>query len=386
MIINIYSIISVLIYITTFFSTTYFNYNILRYVLIAIIAILLAAKMPVGTILRNLKLNILVMLFLCATLWSSFSSNYGVDRNLKLASIVFCVAFLEFVLFLEIITDKNLMLLCLKSWYKCAVIISMITDILVMTQGSVNGNYLVGTKFAVVYQHLFLLALFMIVNAGALQKSNSLKNYRVRLSFCILLIFTGFLSIHIDCMTGVIGVVLFFLFGLLVKQKTVVMTHGFVFLGVVLVSFAFMWGVPFIMGNKNIASFITNNLNRSLTLTGRTVIFEQIPRIMDGKWVLGFGYGSSYEICFKYIGFADTQNALMEWIMQVGILGTGLFCSIIYYCISKVHKTFTSYTEWVWFLAFAYTYVVLGMIEITYGMQFMGALLVLYFMSTTVDK
>ena len=102
---------------------------------------------------------------------------------------------------------------------------------------------------------------------------------------------------------------------------------------------------------------------------------------MYGKWFLGFGYGSTYEICLRYIGFADTQNALMEWIMQIGILGTGLFCLIIYNCVSKLHKTFGLYTEWVWLLAFLYTYVILGMIEITYSsMQFIGALLVIYFM------
>lgn len=39
------------------------------------------------------------------------------------------------------------------------------------------------------------------------------------------------------------------------------------------------------------------------------------------------------------------------------------------------------YTEWVWPLAFVYTYVALGTIEITYSYQFVGALLILYALS-----
>ena len=51
------------------------------------------------------------------------------------------------------------------------------------------------------------------------------------------------------------------------------------------------------------------------------------------------------------------------------------------YCITKLHKNIMFYTEWVWPLAFVYTYVALGTIEITYSYQFIGVLLVLYALS-----
>lgn len=379
--ISVYSIIGILLYIITFFSTKYFNYNALRYLLIVLVAIMLVAKAPKSVFVDNLRLNALVILFLAATLWSSFSSNYGTDRNLRLASIVFCVVFAELVMFLEIMAKKNMTLFCIKTWYRCAIVISLLTDILALTQGSIDGNYFVGTKFAVVYQHLFLLTLFMMVNSSSLMKKNSLNNYRVRFTFYALLILTIILSLYVDCMTGVIGTALFFVFSLLVRYNSKMMASGGMFIGAVLASFAFMWVVPSILLNENVASFITNKLNRSLSLTGRTLIFERIPQIMQGKWLLGFGYGSSYEICRRYIGFADTQNALMEWIMQIGVLGSALLCLMLCYCITRLNKNIMIYTEWVWPLAFVYTYVALGTIEITYSYQFIGALLILYALS-----
>lgn len=258
-------------------------------------------------------------------------------------------------------------LFCIKTWYRCAIVISLLTDILALTQGSIDGNYFVGTKFAVVYQHLFLLTLFMMDNSSSLMKKNSLNNYRVRFTFYALLILTIILSLYVDCMTGVIGTALFFVFSLLVRYNSKMMASGGMFIGAVLASFAFMWVVPSILLNENVASFITNKLNRSLSLTGRTLIFERIPQIMQGKWLLGFGYGSSYEICRRYIGFADTQNALMEWIMQIGVLGSVLLCLMLCYCITRLNKNIMIYTEWVWPLAFVYTYVALGTIEITYS-------------------
>ena len=379
--ISVYSIIGVLIYIVTFFSTKYFDYNTLRYLLIVLVAIMLIAKAPKSVFMDNLRLNVLVILFLAATSWSSFSSNYGTDRNLRLASIVFCVVFSELVMFLEIMAKKNMMLLCIKTWYRCAVLISLLTDIMALTQGSIDGNYFVGTKFAVVYQHLFLLTLFMMVNASSIMEKNSLNNYRVKFTFYALLLLTVILSLYVDCMTGVIGTVLFFIISLLVRHNSKMMASGGMFIGAILASFAFMWVVPSILLNENVASFVTNKLNRSLSLTGRTLIFGRIPQIMQGKWFLGFGYGSSYEICQRYIGFADTQNALMEWIMQIGVLGSILLCLMLCYCITKLHKNIMFYTEWVWPLAFVYTYVALGTIEITYSYQFIGVLLVLYALS-----
>lgn len=151
-------------------------------------------------------------------------------------------------------------LFCIKTWYRCAIVISLLTDILALTQGSIDGNYFVGTEFAVVYQHLFLLTLFMMVNSSSLMKKNSLNNYRVRFTFYALLILTIILSLYVDCMTGVIGTALFFVFSLLVRYNSKMMASGGMFIGAVLASFAFMWVVPSILLNENVASFITTSL------------------------------------------------------------------------------------------------------------------------------
>ena len=60
--------------------------------------------------------------------------------------------------------------MCLKCWYRCAIVVTLITDVLAILMGANSGLYFIGTKFIVVYQHLFLLMLFMSVNADKLKK------------------------------------------------------------------------------------------------------------------------------------------------------------------------------------------------------------------------
>lgn len=90
------------------------------------------------------------------------------------------------------------------------------------------------------------------------------------------------------------------------------------------------------------------------------------------------------------IGYADTQNALMEWLLQIGILGTSILFIILSYCMKKYYKLIlkskNNLKEYSWILSFIYVYIILGIIEITYDMQFIGMILILYSISIGKNK
>ena len=287
--INIYGLIGTLIYLTTFFNPTTFNYNNLKYLLIVIIGYLLLKKCKKRILRKNIVINSMVCIFLIISLIISYYSRGLMLRNSFLASIVFAVVFIELVIYLEIMAEKNLIDVCLKCWYRCAIVVTLITDVLAILMGANSGLYFIGTKFIVVYQHLFLLMLFMSVNADKLKKRNSLSNYTVKVKFLIIFILTIIMSVYVDCATGLTGTVLFFGISLLTLKFQKVFSNPIFFVLLVILSYVAMWNINTILLNKNISDIITIFLNRELTLTGRTVIYAGIPKLMKNHWLSGFG-------------------------------------------------------------------------------------------------
>ena len=105
--INIYGLIGTLIYLTTFFNPTTFNYNNLKYLLIVIIGYLLLKKCKKRILRKNIVINSMVCIFLIISLIISYYSRGLMLRNSFLASIVFAVVFIELVIYLEIMAEKK---------------------------------------------------------------------------------------------------------------------------------------------------------------------------------------------------------------------------------------------------------------------------------------
>ena len=388
--VNKLALLGVLIYITTFFSTTFFNYNLLRYVLVAILAVALAVRLNSRILRKNLGLNVAVLLFIIISLWISFGAQHTTERNPFYSNIIFAIVLAELVLYLEIAEDKNMLDSCCKAWYWCALVVMILTDILAIVQGEVDETYLIGTKFSVIYQHLFVIVLFMQQNADRVLRKNSRSNYSVRLRLFLLLMITVVMAICVDCMTGVIGTISIFILAIFIGRFRRLFTSPVFFGLMVLLGFSVIWTIGLVLLNSGVQNFITGFLNRDLTLTGRTAIFAGLAQLMQGHWATGYGYGTSYEICMNNLGYADTQNALMEWVLQVGLIGAASLVSIFVICMCKSHKvvlrTDKLFNTWIWPMALVYTYILLGTIEITYNMQFVGALMLVYCMGMNAQR
>ena len=75
----------------------------------------------------------------------------------------------------------------------------------------------------------------------------------------------------------------------------------------------------------------------------------------------------------------------MEWLLHLGLIGTSALLLILYLCMKRYYKLIRTkdrqFNNCLWIVAIIYVYIILGIVEITYSMQFIGLLLVLYSMS-----
>lgn len=267
--------------------------------------------------------------------------------------------------------EKAEMIFNFLFWY--AFILMVINDLLIFsgiisfTDGTYK-TYLVGTKFSVSYLHIYLLAFYFVKNYSKLR-------FNLRYA-AILLLFGGaviYISIRVDCNTGIIGCLL--LMVLIVSFKIfpyrclrefatarvfVIFLIGSVFISFLLESIV---SIPFIK------RFITD-LGRTTTLTGRTEIFALYVIRMAGHWLWGYGYGNAYSTSMSLFGYANAQNGLLQWILQVGIIPV-IIMVMLFALFFKKLSIHNNIMEIMPLIALIYVFIVLGAIEITFSMNFM---------------
>lgn len=376
--IRISAILSVLTYLMTFFV---YN-NTIKYVFIVATAICLVIGFDYKSFKKHSKINTLSVIFCAVTVIFSIANRHNsFERNVVLASIVFAVVFLEFLFSMEYISDRGKIDLMIKIYFYLTLAVALLTDFFILTKGASDGLYLVGTKFTVAYTHFNLIGFYYLYNKTRSQKS--ILNKRDRLVatyvvYLIMILLTAFISIKTDCMTGVVGLAMLVLMLLLSNHASRFFINRITLFCSTAISFWFLWIYDVILQNRVISNFVTNNLNTNLTLTGRTEIYDSMPRIMSGHWLYGYGYGSAFDVCSKRIGYSDTQNALMQVMLEIGVVGSVLLIIWQLYVFFRLKRTPSVYSYSLPIVVLIYVYILIGTIEITYNIQYYCLFLMIY--------
>jgi phosphatidylserine synthase len=84
----------------------------------------------------------------------------------------------------------------------------------------------------------------------------------------------------------------------------------------------------------------------------------------------GYGFGNGNTVSMVKFGYANAQNALLHWILQTGVLTTGLLSSVVVTVIGRVKRS-PNVDRCMPMVLLIYLYVVLGIIEITFSMSFL---------------
>lgn len=365
--------ITILFFHISFISLPYFeNYNLLKYGIIVVIALYLIPKYKIIFQKKYRIVNIVLMLFCVIVLLTGYINRNNLqERNPFLAAIVFSAIVVEGFLIFQYFDYINKIKRVISVLYHTATFWIIVTDIIMVLKKdwfiNSGGYYLIGNKFAVGYTHLLVICLYWC-KCVYKQKKMSLFNKSVMICWWLLSIGA---SIYTDMATGLVGITILSLFILFHKKILSIMTKPQVALLVLIFSCIFLFVFDFM--NSSLVKFIlVDILNRDLTLTGRMNIYIKVFSVLQGHWWSGYGEGSTYEVCMELLGAPNTQNGLVEALVEYGVVGLVLLLVLIA-CVFG-HKEKIKQMNSIPIVSMLYVYFILASVEITLELPFFALL------------
>lgn len=336
-------------------------YNILKYIIIVICLLFIILNYKYIFRKKFIFFELASILYILVLMYSSFINRGTTERNTFFAGTVFSLTFMCTIFITEISYNRKEEKVFFNIIYKTLFLYTITSDfILLLFPNLVNlydSYYLIGNKFSMSYYHLVLLFFFVL--------RNKRFDYICIIKLIFLFCFSIFIINKVDCRTGLIGCLLFLLFlffNRFLKIKIGVTTISFA----MILSFLFVFLYKQILEIKIVENLITF-FDRSITLTGRTIIYEAVPEIIYRKIKFGYGYGSSYDVLQNLIGAPNCQNALLEILFMSGVIGSIFFIMMIICMASNYKKSNNAFI-----LYLMLTVILLGTIETTYGGIFLS--------------
>lgn len=329
----------------------------------------------------------MVLLLLCGFLVISMNYNdstvsgYSPERS----TIRLILYLLELFILMMAFAEKGQSQMVVQFIFRYVLLLVLVTDALMLTRVVTFGTeklpyYLAGTKFTVVYRHFDLLVLWLIQQREKYGARFANKWFVWSAAAVVILV-----SIYVDCMSGVLGCV--FLAWLILRQSvskklTKLLTTPTFFIFCILACTLIAFVIGFFLNIPVIKNLIEDVLQRDTTLTGRIKIYQNYGEAMQGHWLLGYGFGSGNVVSLQYFGCTNAQNAVLHWILQCGLVVSVLLITL-FVLIMKQVKThpLNRRVSAELLVVLVYTYVMLGIVEITYSMSFILFIALLFMLA-----
>lgn len=278
------------------------------------------------------------------------------------------ISLLATAYFIEKFSEIGKIRLMIKTVFYALLLLLVFVDIDAFTTIDVEtGNsYLIGNKFAVTYSNIYICVLYALLNPEFTRKS--------RILFYILAIITFLVSLHTECSTALMGIVLYIALVEFIPQHIKLKLYSLrtLFLSLFICDILFFFFTTWFLQFPIVQDFIVDVLHEDLTLTGRLIIYEKIQEAFAENPWLGYGAGNSSVISVLYTGFYDAQNGLVDMFVQVGILGCIAFLSFLYsiFRYLKVYNTSITNKSVYPIIAFVYIMIAISMVEIPFNNKF----------------
>ena len=357
------------------------TYAYIRYLMLLIVGIFICLKLTVIVSDKNWLSLVPWLVFFAVVSFSTFLSRDDyTSRNPFLAAIVALGGLLEFIAVINYAFEKRRLRSALNVFYVVALIVLLITDVTVYF----SGIYLIGNKFRIAYFHVLFVVLFVIRKAF-FKNSKSFINQTL---FVGLIILTFAICLKVDCTTGINAIVLMIVWFILGRIFPLFVYNPITASVTVVLSYVFMYIATSFLHITFVANYIVDTLHKDVTMTGRLLIFEVVPKVLSRKPLLGYGYGVSYEVLdFALKGAPDTQNALAEWILYGGYI-TAIIIILLIALNFKTALTHASTNNVAMLIcvAFVYAFICIGTVEISYGMDFFAVLALLRVISLSINQ
>ena len=221
--------------------------------------------------------------------------------------------------------------------------------------------YIFGNKFSTAYLFIMLAALFY----SAFRKKIR-KNILYKLLFFLFFSAAAAVCLYYNCKTALVVSFILLLISILPEKIKKFLFHPAVAVITVIVTTIIPFLLKTILANKSIQYFITNVLHRSLTLSGRTTIYNNyLLPVLQKKLVFGYGYTNS-AMKTASIYYATAQNGMLQWMIRFGIVGAVAMLVYIYLCFRRADRSEVSYGA----LALVYMMLIAGIVEVSYDWHF----------------
>lgn len=362
---NQHNIIYTILYFFSFFAYVPGEIKMLQYVAVVILLYHVLIKGSFS-LQKFRKLNTAIFVFLSIVLISGIVGDIKYGHYAWHVSVTSSILFVFQVLtlfgYVEYVISKNLQTIFIKQLIKILGLFLIINDLDVFLNikniyDVPDNTFLLGSKFGVSYSHILFCALLFTYN-----------NFSLIWKIAFIL-FCAFISKIIYCSTGLIGALFFILLCLFERFGGKLLYKRSVFILSIVVSACFAFAIMFIMASSWYLSFI-EMLGESSALTGRTIIYKHLADIIADSPFLGYGNGNSQMYVIYYTDVGNAQNGILADIVDWGIIGTVSFLSIPFGILK-----FTKYSRYSYpLLCLLYTYIIVGMVEITMGIRFITAL------------
>lgn len=350
---------------------------------------------PIGRCLfrKNQFFTLLTLLLFCVLLVFSMLNNRSVvygESPLR-DTFRFLLFLIELFLLMIVLAETGRAKATVSFLFWYMVVITLINDALMFSRVLTFGagkfeTYLVGSKFSVSYLHMNLLTLGVI--------RAKWQNRKKRLPKWLLVLAAAFVvgvAIRVDCMTGIIGclalVVLFKMVDSKRRGKLLRFTSPAVLLTTMMASVVFVLLVEAILALPPVQFLVEDVLGRSLTLTGRTNIYSAYFANMEGQLLWGYGFGNGNEASVSMFGYENVQNALLQWVLQVGIPATAGLVAVMMQVFRQIRrKHLRNMNVILPLVALIYMYILLGTIETTFNMAYIMWFALIFMMANERQK
>lgn len=314
---DINKLVFYLLFFATFINLRYIeSYNYIKDGCLFIVAIYIFSRLPLINIGKYKKVNIILFAFV-AVLLVTMIINFSTAKHHLNEMIIFCAAVVEFFLCMEIAIKKGNVFLALKCIRNALFAVLLVNDLLLYTiDMEVNSQsvYFIGDKFYVLYAHLVCLALYLTDIPGKRHE----KKWKIA---CMVIgsLITIIVGDRMESGSTLVCVILFVAFYLLLGLDWNWLFTGNFVLIILIFSSLFVVAYEVIINIPIISYFITDILKKTLLLSNRVIIYLTIPEVLQGHLFTGYGFGTSYEVWTRRLGYGNAQNGLADWICQCGI-------------------------------------------------------------------
>ena len=219
-----------------------------------------------------------------------------------------------------------------------------------------NYTFLFGSKFNSSYILLLGIVLYYA------NRNRNTKNPR-KLVTLLLIAYCAWFSWSLNCITAVILTLFVLAFVILPSEKFKNILRKPVLLGAVIAATGTfsIWSV-YPLRVPWVQKIITEVFHRNLGLTGRLYIYSNVIELLKKRLLIGYGNGT--RVVEELLGFGNSQNGMIEFILKYGIfIAIGFALIIIFYL--KMPRLLVEDKSWIFF-GLALGMILVSTVEVVY--------------------